>query len=368
MSENKPLKQLIEKTLPGFNDKTIIAFLGEVKSGKTVASALLKHTLTTSWIPKSNGKWEAVSSSGYDEINEIIREMQRGDFPAPTPKHEYPKFVTDVYNMAGDPVKHELILHDMSGENYASRLKKPYTDEDDRLMDILSSDGAYIAYAKKYVIMIDCEKKELWSTDPANAGPMIRSIQKIKQRIHNTPPNEKIHSPFAIIFTKSDMLSESDQKKTPEELMKDYYELNSSLNICHDHVSLECFKVYVCSKMETDEEASERVKKAEEKIKKDFESKINTLKQQRDTVVEQAVSAAETQAIAAGQNPEQVQATINSVREKTLTEYDKQIEEEHPQLEQSEKEPRGRIDVPLNYSESEYSRLISWILGTKHDK
>lgn len=366
MSKDKQLEQLIEKTRPQFNEKNIVAFIGEVSSGKTVVSALLKYTLSTSWIPKSNGKWEAVSSSGYDEINEIIREMKKGVFPSPTPKKNYPKLVIDVHNMEGKPVKIELILHDMSGENYASLLSKPYTNEEDRLIDILSTDGAYLAYAKKYVILINCENKSQWDTDPSNAAPMLSSIRKIKQLIHHTNSDEKIHSSIAIVFTKSDRLSPQDIKKTPEELMKDYTELQSSLNINYDRASLGLFKVFVDSKMETKKEADERVKKEEEKMKKEVESKTNALKQQIDAAVEQAVSAVEKQARAAGQPPDQIQLLIENTRKQTLAQYDEQLKQELPKLEKSD--PIWKINDPFKYSESEYSKFISWILETKHDK
>lgn len=365
MSKDKQLEQLIEKTRPQFTEKNIVAFLGEVSSGKTVVSALLKYTLSTSWIPKSNGKWEAVVSSGYDEINEIIREMKKGVFPSATPKKNYPKLVIDVYSMEGKPVKIELALHDMSGENYASLLSKPYTDEEGRLIDILSTDGAYLAYAKKYVIMIDCEKKSLWDTDPSNVAPMLSSIRKIKRLIHHTDSDEQIHSAIAIIFTKSDRLSPEDKKRTAEDLMKDYPELQSSLNINHDRVSLGFYKVFVDSRMETKKEADERVKKEEEKIKKELESKTNTLRQQIDTAVEQAVSAVEKQAREAGQTPEQIQRTIENTRKQTLAQYDEQLRQELPKLEKSD--PIWRINDPFKYSESEYSKFISWILDTKHD-
>ena len=267
MTKEKQLQPLIEKTRPQFQDKDIVAFLGQVSSGKTVVSSLLKYSLSKSWVPKSKGKWEAVSSSGHDRINEIIRKLKEGVFTSPTPKENFPKLVLDIYNMEGKPVKFELALHDVSGENYADYLTDPsYPNIDDRLIDILSGDGAYLAYAKKYVIMIDCEQKKDWDTDIAKVAPMISKIREIKQKIHTFSSDEKIHSPIAIVFTKSDRLSTTDKKKSAQELANEYPELISSLKINHDQVSLRFFKVSVASSMETKNEAEARVKKEEDRL------------------------------------------------------------------------------------------------------
>ncbi len=371
MSDVKQLNQLIEKTRALYQDgKETVAFLGEVSSGKTVISALLKHTLVTSWIPKSKGKWEAVASSGHDSINEIIREMKKGNFPSPTPKKEYPKLAVDVFNMEGKPLKIELVLHDISGENYTDRLTEQFDSEEERLHNILSSPGDYLAFAKRYIILIDCEKKVDWDTDPAKVARMISSIRKIKQIIHNTNSDEKIHNPIAIVFTKVDILSPEERKKTTEELLDDYPELRSSLNINHDKNSLVFFKVFVNAKKETIKEAEQRVKKQEAKLKKEYESKMNSLKQQIDAVVEPAISAAEKQARAAGQNEEQVKAIIEDIKNKTLEQYKDDLEEEPPELEEREKKlkPTWRVITPLKYSDAEYSKLISWILDINHDK
>jgi len=364
------LETLIEKTRPQFQDKNIIAFLGEVKSGKTVVSALLYYHLRKDWIPKTKGKWDAVPSSGDDEINKILRKLKRGIFTSPTPENEFPKLVIDVYNMEGKPAKTELALHDMSGENYADLLSYEYEDEEDRLIDILSGDGSYLAYAKKYVIMIDCAENNFWDTDVCKVLRMIGSLRKIKQQIHNFDDDEQLHTPISIVFTKADRLSLVDSKKSANELVDEYSGLRSSLNINHDQNSLEFFKVSIASKLETLKQAKERVKNTEEELQKHFESKTKTLKQQIDTAVSQTVSAAKKQAEAEGQPSEQIKTIVENTKNQTLKKYKNQLEEEPPQLKNKEKElqPTWKVDESFKYTESEYSKLISWILDINHDK
>ena len=60
---NPEVDRLLHETEPQGTDKTI-AFLGEVGAGKTVVAALLKHTLSTKWVPGSNGRWDALTVSG----------------------------------------------------------------------------------------------------------------------------------------------------------------------------------------------------------------------------------------------------------------------------------------------------------------
>lgn len=365
------LESLIEKTRPQFKDKNIIAFLGEVKSGKTVVAALLYYHLSKVWIPQSKGKWEVVPISGDEVINEIIRNMKRGKHTDPTPENNYPKLIIDAYSMEGKPVKMQLALHDMSGENYADLLSNEFPNEDDRLVEILSGDGAYLAYAKQYVIMVDCELKFDWDTDISKVARMVSSIKEIKRQIHNLDSDEKIHAPIAIVFTKSDILSLEDRKKSAEKLLDEYPSLRSSLNINHDHSSLACFTVYVDSEKESKKDAEQRVKEEEEKIKKVFEDNMKSLKQQIDTAIEQAVSTAEKQARAtAGQTEEQIQATIENTRKNTLAQYADQLEKEPPELENREEKltPAWKVNTPLKYSDVEYSKLISWILDINHGK
>lgn len=361
--EEKKLDQLIEKAQAKFHEKDVVAFIGPVQAGKTVVAALLKHTLSTSWIPKSKGKWEAVVSSGYDEINEIIRDMKKGTFPSPTPENEYPQLVIDVHSMVGKPTKIELALRDMSGENYSDLLQESFSSTEEQLIEILSGDGDYLAVAKKYVITIDCSMKADWDTDYAKVAPMIGSIRKIKQIIHNYDSDERIHNPIAIVFTKADRLDDN-IKKLPVDLIKDYPELQSSLNINHDGNSLGFFKVHIDSKLETKKEAEERVIRDEEKLKKEFESKMKSLRNQIDTAIKQAVSAAEKKAREAGQPEDQIQTIIENTKKQTSEKYREQLEQEPPQLSDREKrlEPIWKVAEPFNYSVSEYSKLISWIL------
>lgn len=357
------LEQIIEKTKLEHEGQHKIAFIGKVESGKTVMTALLKYALTSKWIPDSNEKWHAITSSGHDEINEILRNMKRGMYTSPTPEVNYPKLIIDVHDMRGQPTKINLILHDMSGENYIKFLTDPkYASIDERLLSILNGGGSYLAYANKYVIMVDCSKKEFWDIDDAKVAPMIGTLKKIKERIGDQLPNEKFHTPLAIVFTKTDTLPEDDQNKSAKELAEEYHELIDSLKYHCDMNVVEFFKMHVSSRKEYTDERLLRKQKNDEEYKKAYELWNNQIK----TTIDQKVSKAETQAQQAGKTPEQIKKSTDSIRSKIKAEYDEQFKEKYLQK-QSNTIGKWRVNTPLVYSESEYLKLISWLLDVKDD-
>ncbi len=364
------LGQLIERTRPEYNEKNNIAFLGKVSSGKTVISALLKYTLSKSWIPNSKGNWEMVPSSGYDEINELLRNMKRGFFASATPKENYPTLILDLYHMVGKPVKFELTLHDMSGENFSDLLTDTsYSNIDERLTDILSGDGAYLAYAKQYVILINCEEKDYWDTDIAKVAPMISTLREIKKKIHRFESNETLHTPIAIIFTKSDQLIGCDKNKSPEELVKDYPDLVSSLRINHDQKHLGFFKVSVSSSKETSQDAKAQITKNQEELKAGEEKRLDLWKIQIGPAIEQAVVSAKIKAEEEGVEEEEIRSIIENTRHQATEKYKEQFDQKHSLTENpnEELESGWKVDIPLTYTESEYSKFISWILEIKND-
>lgn len=235
--------RLIRETRPEPDAGSTIAFLGEVGSGKTVVAALLKHTLTTRWVPGSGGQWDALMVSGHDEINGTIRDMKGGRFPPPTVKDDYPALTIDLHRMKGPPSKRRLALRDMSGENYFEYLSgSGPRDADVLLSELLKGDGAYIAHATTYALMIDCKKVDDWDTDRPRAVNMLNTLYAIKQRLNCLDPNGRIMNPIALVFTKADTLPSGHASKPALALAEMYSDLRSSLRVRHSG-PLGCFRV-----------------------------------------------------------------------------------------------------------------------------
>ena len=237
--------RLARETRPDYDAEKTIAFLGEVGSGKTVVAALLKHTLSTKWVPGSGGRWDSLMVSGHDEINNTIRDMKGGQFPPPTVKDDYPALRIDLHRMKGPPSKIGLILRDISGENYVDYMSESSDiDVDALLLELLKGEGAYIAHATTYVLMIDCEKVNDWDTDGPHAVNMLNRLYAIKRRLNCLDPSGRLMNPIALVFTKADTLPSNYAQKSARDLAGMYHDLASSLRIRHSG-PLACFKVLV---------------------------------------------------------------------------------------------------------------------------
>lgn len=241
--EAAEVDRLICKTRPGPSAGSTIAFLGEVGSGKTVVAALLKHTLSTRWVPGSGGQWDALTVSGHDEINGAIRDMKGGRFPPPTVKDDYPALTIDLHRMKGHPPKIRLALRDISGENYFEYLSgSAPRGADGLLSELLNGDGAYIAHATAYALMIDCKRVDDWDTDRPQTVNMLNALYAIKQRLNCLDPDGRIMNPIALVFTKADTLPAAYASKPALALAEMYSGLRSSLGVRHAG-PLGCFRV-----------------------------------------------------------------------------------------------------------------------------
>jgi len=359
------LADRIETIRPHFKNKKVVAFLGQSGCGKTVVSALFRHALAKYFIPKSKGKWEAVPSSGYEYISSVLDDMKKGNFPDRTLEKEHPKLIIDIYHMLVTPTKTELVLRDMSGENYTNLLSTETPDFDQQMYDLLESPerNAHLIFAKMYVIMIDCSEKNSWDTDPAHVNPMITKLKILKQKIHQYDDDKKMDNPIAIVFTKADRLEGKDVNKSAEELMNEYPGLGSSLKVNHSG-PVGYFKVGVKSRKEPKKEAENRVKDEEDAINKKFELKIHALKTSMTAAMEKARLTAEKTARGANKNEDEINAAIESAKNKVLEQYRPQLEEKPPQIEKKEKKlnPKWVVERPLSYTNSEYNKFILWIL------
>jgi len=300
--------RLIRETRERYEGRDVTALLGTTGAGKTVATALIKHTLSARWIPNSRGRWEAQMDSGHDDVNKIIRKMQEGYFPSPALKDSCPSLAISIHRMTSGPRIIELVLHGMSGENYRDYLTEPGSaNVDEMLSDLLAGDGAYIAHATKYVLMIDCEEADHWDTDKPQAVNMLKKITAIKKRRDCVDRHGRLMSPIGLVFTKADMLSGDRAKKNASALAREYPDLMSSLRISHSG-PLAYFKVHA-------------------RVADDGDNL-------------DARAGASTNPGGDGRSREGGGEEVQA-------------------------EPEKRLAVPLDYSVSEYHKLISWLVDTR---
>ncbi len=367
----KNLDQLVENARSELHDENLVAFLGELKSGKTVVSCLLKHALFNHFVPKSREKYEAIVTGGSTIINETLGGMLKdGLFPQGTWPITSPVISMEIHTIKGrGPGVVKLILRDMSGENYIKLLLKEYTNPEDRLYDILTFHNvekkpvgplAHLIFAKVYVIIIDCSGKNPWEEEQAYAAQMITALKQMKELVRDSE-NGKIRNPIAIVFTKTDELDDKTRSLSAEELLKKMPELISILKISHDG-NLKCFKMFVDVEEETPEDIQVRIKRDEAVARKEFERKLQERNNSREKAIAKAGSDAKNKAIAEGRNEQQADVEAEEARNATKDAFRNEPEEEFHFDKASISRPIRKVKLPLRYSHPQYIKFISWLL------
>ena len=233
------LDSIIQSAQVDFDGKSVVAFIGERLSGKTVVVAILKHALVNHFVSDSS-EWDAWVTSGSSRINDILMKLTNETYPSSTLPGDAKPITLEIFSKAGTGKPIEITLQDMAGESRDKFLRTEYTNEDQRLTDIFTAGTikgkpygvlAHLAFAKIYLIIIDCEKFSNWEHEQSYLANTVRSLSLIKKRV-GKDLNGKIINPIAIIFSKYDRLPEIEQK-SPEELLKKLPEFISALNITH---------------------------------------------------------------------------------------------------------------------------------------
>ena len=360
----------LEEARAALHSKKTVCFLGEVESGKTVSSSLLKHALVNHFVPDHPHDYQSVVSQGMDTINRSLGEMiMHRRFPAATLPVSDPKVVLDIYKMSGAGAgKFEIILQDSSGEHFFNYLTSECRDPQARLRKMLdhpSGSGqvsplAHYIFAKLYIITIDCSDIDALEHKQSLHANSIVTLHRLHTAASLTD-NEKIKTPIAILFTKADLLNNNDSFQPATKLLDVMPELKSALGLHHGG-NLACFKVSVSTSIESPHDQDERVEHA-----------------RREYDMERAKAAERSRAadkeIAAKCDQERMRMEDNiadAALESHMSEYEgklrnklgssipipKQFDEDKIRQEQTR-----RPDKPLAYTHEEYVRLIMWVIS-----
>lgn len=227
-------------------DRETVAFLGPTSSGKAVVAALVKHTLSTSWVSQSGGVWEARTESGHGEIDDAIMDIKQGRFPPAAIKDAYPPLKIGIYRMKGHPLRTVMTIRDTPGEDYYVKLAahKGSDDINGLIADLLMNGGAHIVHATKYVLMIDCAETGWRGADVPQAVNTLNAIHRIKRRVDSTDVDGQIMAPIALAFTKADALPGAYKDLAARDLADKCRGLVPSLQAIHRGTPA-CFKLHV---------------------------------------------------------------------------------------------------------------------------
>lgn len=365
------LDDLLSKASSKLHDENIITLLGEPDAGKTVASALLKHALFDKFIPLHRGRFEAIVSRGSEEIDEILKEMKIDCvFPPATTRVDAPRVELEIYKMNGEGAgKSRLMLQDSSGESYMDLLRREFDDSKQRLEAILTHNNengdvgplAPYVFSKVYLLVIECAKnRSHW--DVRHSSSAVHALRQVHEKARLTL-NGKVRTPMAILFTKSDVLPDSDQGKPASELLGYMPELQSALKIVH-RGKLECFKLSVAVEQESPKDRDRRVSRLRQRAndalalaRADYEERLAKFADEaaaRERKKRSEFYGSEERVNEARSKAEQKFRSLNG---KPALQFD----------ESKESGIKDKVKNGFHYSQDEYVRLIEWIIARLYD-
>ena len=359
----------LEEARDELHDKNTVCFLGEVKSGKTVSSSLLKHALFNHFVPNHADDYQAIVSHGMDTINRSLGDMIiHREFPASTLPVSDPQVVLNVYKMSGIGAgKIEIILRDSSGEHFFTHLIKESIDSGDRLYNVLNSYHgpdkvgplAHYIFAKLYILTVDCSDVASLAHKQSLLANAIVTLNKLHAAAKLTH-NQKIDCPIAILFTKADLLNGNDADQPAKKLLEHMPELKSALDVKHGG-ALACFKVSISTHVESEHDKDKRVRRQKQlydeeyakvaRLRRDVEEKISAECDRERKKMERDLGEADLEAHLS-EYEEKLRNRLNPIP------LPKEFDEEKVRKEQS-----YRPISPLTYTHDEYVKLIMWVIS-----
>lgn len=327
---------------PGENT---VAFIGRVKSGKTVAMAMLKYTTTEYWDPEETGIYATVTK-GYETVNRMLERMKGGTYPGVTLKGEKNEIRITLQNVNGNTDDWEIIVDDTSGEDIVEMLSSDkYETSEARIGHILETGMVHLLFATKYVIMIDCEKMDSWDVDGGKMAAAIKNLVGMKKIM---PPECPCGITAAVVFTKADRLPAEHANTSSGDLLKLYKEFMYSLKM--NDIVFKTFKSYVGSSR------SGRHGNAKDDGKDD-----GAWRAQIEATIASRIAKAENNASRKGLDERSIANTRAQIRA--------QVEKEYAGRSRIPSAPDAggpSITYPFRYPDAEYSALISWMIDRKN--
>jgi len=219
---------MLQAATQAYANSKQIAIIGPPKAGKTVIAGLLYDSIVNKFLP-THSTYRLQVENGLDFLQRTMLNLKKGEFPAKTPADEINKVEMILSQDVGTGGKIEIKLHDVVGETY-EELYIQELPQNERLFRTLEKgkqkgqpygDTAFLIFAKLYVVLVDCEKINDWPKVSYDNVKLVNTILQWKEGIGQTDKG-KIKTPIAIMFTKTDLLTEAMAKKSGEELLKEY--------------------------------------------------------------------------------------------------------------------------------------------------
>ena len=334
-------------------DKNTVAFIGRPKSGKTVATALLKYTLTEYWDPKRTGIHGSVIK-GNDYLNEILGDMRNGDYPGVTPRREKPEVRIKLRNIKGNTADWMVVINDMSGEDVIALLSTDkYNTAEERIGKILEINMPHLLFASKYVILVDCEGKDSWGWDGDGVASAVNNLVELKKTLPDECPSK---FSVAVMFTKADTLPPKQKNLVAKDILGLYRELSSNLDM--NKISYVTFKSHI---------KTIKPRKTDKTVPDDGknDAKHDTWKAQMALAIKSETENEVAEARNSGIGEDEIAKIPDAVRSRVEKQFAEQMAIDAGIGSTGVDKPR--VKYPFDYSDASYSNLISWLVNSDGD-
>ncbi len=209
-----------------FENQKIISILGSLKTGKTIVGALLLDTIINKFL-EDHPEYDFRIKNGIEHMKANSMSLKGGKFPEKTAESEIKQVQMILKQKKASGGEIELRLNDFAGElnDYFFTNEMDASSLATRIINYEKQKGtkfspySFLIFSKVYVLLIDCQKIELWKDQSFDNMILLNKILALKQSI-NESKDGKINNPIAIMFTKTDLLDEKNRILTAEDLLK----------------------------------------------------------------------------------------------------------------------------------------------------
>ena len=164
---------------------------------------LLRNRLTTN--PPENWHFSAYGDETREEVNRNFQRLQSKKWPPPTsPADPFPFRAKATSKGALLNDKYSLLIEDFAGEkseNLIDSEKKSKLQGTDFLQDVIRSDAVMLAIDIERILDYSTEENKNYQME------MVNTVNAMLEK-KGIEPGQKMQSPLALLFLKSDLLDE----------------------------------------------------------------------------------------------------------------------------------------------------------------
>ena len=262
--ENRIFLKKLKHDLYGQN---IVAFIGPPNSGKTVIATLLQESFFNGFIQKNEDDYNVQMIKGYEFLKTTRSTMLDGAFPSPTLPNNEGEIIFKIARKGPLGKEIQLIIKDISGEDYESLLLSGDLNAEQRTRGVLKHQKtraipygplSFIVVAQTYVVTLDCSLYCDWKRHDLDYAQLLNSLLHFQTTRGDN--ENKITSSLAVVLTKADCLPDEISDSAKDIVANQMPQFYHGLNTLHSGIK-GYFKLSVdVNRTSTNEQEPDKIK------------------------------------------------------------------------------------------------------------